>query len=194
MRFSLPGILAAFGVAAVASKDAVAEQIEVHLDAWSFYDADFKREAMAAGMSTVAGRAGWMILKAIALNESSLGADKSVARGIASPLDVEGSKSQDGKSWGLMQFTLPTARDLDPSATEVKLNNPRYSINLGARYVAWLSKQFNPLEVQYIEWVIKSYNQGVGNSRKERTGAIAGYADEYWARFQRNLAKVESNS
>lgn len=134
----------------------------------------------------------WTWLKAIALNESSLGSNKSVARGLATPTDVEGSKSSDGKSWGLMQVTLTTARDLDPSATEVKLNNPEYSIDLAAKFLSRLQSQFPKVDSRYREWVIKSYNQGPGNTKKEiATGK--GYAQEYWERFTRNLTKVEAN-
>jgi len=132
----------------------------------------------------------WTWLKAIALNESSLGAEKSVARGIASPNDIEGSKSYDGLSWGLMQVTIKTARGLDPKATEAKLNDPDYSVQLAARYLSQLSTQFSRLDLRYMEWVIKSYNQGPGNTRKEIASG-KGYADEYWARFKRNLEKVE---
>ena len=51
----------------------------------------------------------WRWLKVIILNESSNGNDRSVLRGLANPNDIEGSKSSDGKSWGLMQITLATA-------------------------------------------------------------------------------------
>jgi len=132
----------------------------------------------------------WRWLKAIAMNESSLGLHPSVAYGIKNPKDIENSKSSDGKSWGLMQVTLTTARDLDASATAEKLNNPDYSVMLAAEYVAWLKSRFNPGEPRYLEWVIKSYNQGPGNTDKEKRGQISGYAGEYWARFQRNLKKV----
>ena len=133
----------------------------------------------------------WEWLAAIAENESRTGLEKSVKRGLASPTDVEGSKSSDGKSWGLMQVTLTTAQGMDKSATPAKLNNPEYSINLAAKFIKNLSSQFSKLETRYMEWVIKSYNQGPGNTRSEqRTGK--GYANEYWARFQRNLEKVEA--
>jgi hypothetical protein len=135
---------------------------------------------------------GWMILKSIALNESDLGRAKSVARGMLVPSDIEGSKSSDGKSWGLMQVTIKTAKsELDPNATEEKLNNPEYSIRLGAKYVAKLQKSFSTLELRYLEWVVKSYNQGPGNTLKEKSGQVSGYAKEYWERFLRNLERVQ---
>lgn len=132
----------------------------------------------------------WQWLKAIALNESDLGRERSVKRGLEKPYDIEGSKSFDGLSWGLMQVTIRTARELDPTATEVKLNNPEYSINLGAMYISKVSRYFSTLDPRYTEWVIKSYNQGPGNTQKEIKGQIKGYAGEYWERFQRNLKRV----
>lgn len=137
----------------------------------------------------------WKMLKAIAMNEAGLGVvaggiEKSVAIGLANPGDVEGSKSSDGKSWGLMQMTVPTARDYDPSATPQKLNDPEYSIRLAAQFVAWLTLQFPSSDPRYIEWVVKSYNQGRGNTAKERRGEIAGYAGVYWERYLRNYAKL----
>lgn len=153
---------------------------------WTLWDADFKAAGAKYGVP-------WQWLKAVALNESSLGSAKSVARGLVAPTDIEGSKSTDGKSWGLMQVTLTTGRGLDPFCTEVKLNDPKYSIDLGAKYIGQMSKRFSQVETRYVEWVIKSYNQGPGNTDKEKSGKIAkGYADEYWDRFQRNLQKVEA--
>lgn len=152
-------------------------------DNWTKFDALFQKYAREFNVD-------WRYLKAIAMNESSLGSVASVARGLAMPGDVEGSKSQDSKSWGLMQVTLGTAKDYDSSATAEKLNNPDYSIRLAARYLAYLQGRFNMLEVRWLEWVIKSYNQGPGNTDKERRGLIQGYAEEYWSRFQRNLERV----
>lgn len=153
---------------------------------WRRWDGEFKKYAAMYGVEN------WQWLKAIALNESTLGTHPSVARGIASPTDIQGSQSYDGKSWGIMQVTLTTARDLDSQATAPKLNDPVYSINLGARYVAKMQKQFVKNQ-RWLEFVIKSYNQGPGNTIKERDGKIpAGYADEYWARFTRNLERVQA--
>lgn len=137
----------------------------------------------------------WKMLKAICMNESGLGVvasglEKSVARGLVNPKDVEGSKSSDGKSWGLMQVTIPTAKDYDSKATPEKLNDPEYSIKIAAQYVAWLTLQFPKSEPRYTEWIVKSYNQGRGNSAKERRGEIAGYAEIYWDRYQRNYARL----
>lgn len=163
----------------------IVAEVESRQDNWNRWDAEFKAQGQRYGVD-------WKWLKAIAMNESSLGAHPRVARGLAAPWDIEGSKSEDGKSWGLMQFTIPTAQDFDPDASVAKLNDPAYSIKLAAQYVAWLQRQFPTVDIRWQEWVIKSYNQGVGNTRKEREGKIAGFAGEYWARFQRNLAVIES--
>ena len=133
----------------------------------------------------------WKWIKAVAMNESSLGNHPSVKRGIENPTDVNGSKSSDGLSWGLMQVTIRTARSLDPKTTEVKLNDPIYSVDLGARYLRDLQNSFDQKNPKFMEYVIKSYNQGPGNTRKEiATGK--GYADDYFKRFLRNLEKINS--
>ena len=145
------------------------------VDPFTRYDQWFKTYGALNGVP-------WKWLKAIAMNESSLGTNPRVVRG-----DV----SEDGKSWGLMQFTLPTAQQFDPSATPEKLNDPEYSIKLGAKFLAWIMARFSKVELRFQEWVIKSYNQGFGNTTKERSGVITGYAGEYWSRFQRNFALIE---
>lgn len=175
-----------FAAIAAAKGDDILEEVEVHLDSWTRFDDLFKKYGPPNGVD-------WKNLKAIALNESDLGRAKSVALGMLDPMNIEGSKSSDGLSWGLMQVTLKTARGLDSSATEEKLNNPEYSVRLASIYLKQLQGMFNPLETRYREWVIKSYNQGPGNTRKERAGEIAGYAQEYWNRFQRNRLRVEDN-
>ena len=156
------------------------------MPSWKSFDPLFRKYGTEFGVP-------WTWLKAIALNESSLGSAKSVMRGLKVPTDVEGSKSSDGKSWGLMQVTLTTAKEMDPAATSEKLNNPEYSIKLAAKYLKNLSSQFSKIESRYLEWVIKSYNQGPGNTRREKAGTSQGFAHEYWARFQRNLERVEAN-
>ena len=131
----------------------------------------------------------WRWLKAIAMNESSLGQAPSVKKGLLNPSDVQSSKSSDGLSWGIMQVTLKTAKSMDPKATEVKLNDPIYSVDLAAKYISQLKAYYSQTDPRFIEWIVKSYNQGPGNTRKEIQGN-KGYADEYWARFQRNLTKI----
>lgn len=156
----------------------------VPIEEWTRFDHLFQKYGVDNGVDPT-----W--LKAIALNESNLGRYPSVAHGLEFPYDVETSKSTDGLSWGLMQVTLSTARDMDPYATPAKLNDPEYSVRLAALYVSKLKKMFQNLaaEARFTEYVIKSYNQGPGNTKKEIAGG-KGYANEYWARFQRNLQVV----
>lgn len=141
----------------------------------------------------VRGFENWKVLKAIAMNESSLGTAKSVAYGMANPNDTENSKSTDGKSWGLMQVTLPTAKQFDMFATPAKLNDPDYSVKIASLLIGWISAQFKPTDPQYLEWIIKSYNQGVGNTRKEIANTSQGFAGEYWERFKRNYEKIKGD-
>lgn len=166
-------------------KTKIEETIEENSDSWTRFDPLFKSSGAAYSVD-------WTWIKAICMNESSLGGASSVQVGLDDPTDIEGSKSSDGKSWGIMQMTLSTARDLDRNATEEKLNNAEYSVMMAAKYISGtLKKYFNPLEPRYMEWVVKSYNQGAGNSLKERKGEIDGYAEVYWERFQRNLTRVK---
>ncbi len=128
----------------------------------------------------------WRWLKAIAMNESSLGTNRSVKIGLDNPKNVAGSVSSDGLSYGLMQVTLKTAKDMDPSITAQKLNVPEYSIDLAARYISQLKKMFSITDLRYVEWVIKSYNAG-GGAIKKQINNPTGLADEYWRRFKNNL-------
>lgn len=127
----------------------------------------------------------WKMLKAICMIESSLGTNSKVKRGLENPNDVEGSKSFDGKSWGLMQVTIPTARDFDSSATAVKLNNPSYSVNIAAQYLKWLENYFLKYksDPRFREYIIKSYNQGPGNMKNEIATGV-GYANDYWKKYR----------
>lgn len=167
-------------------KDTVGEKIETLTTDWTRFDGMFRQWGTIYGVD-------WTWLKAIALNESDLGRVDSVASGISDPQDTENSVSSDGLSWGLMQVTIKTARGLDSEATEVKLNNPGYSIELAALYISQLQAQFSRADIRWKEWVIKSYNQGPGNTRREIAGNIPGYAQAYWERFQRNLKRVEDS-
>lgn len=169
------------------NRQSIADTVEENMDSWTRFDYLFQKYGKKWDVD-------WMWLKAIALNESSLGKHATVKRGMENPNDIEGSKSIDGKSWGLMQVTLTTAQDLDKSATPVKLNDPEYSVNLGAWYVSKMKDYFNSGDPRYVEWVIKSYNQGPGNTNKEKKGLISkGYADEYWLKFQSNLKRVRGS-
>ncbi len=133
-------------------------------------------------------------LKAIAMNESLLGTERSVARGLLNPKDVEGSKSSDGKSWGIMQVTLKTAQGIDAKATPEKLNDPAYSIDLAAQYIAQLMRQFSKNDPRYWEYVVKSYNQGPGNTKDreiEGREQLNPKVVEYFDRYKRNLTQVK---
>jgi len=135
----------------------------------------------------------WKILKAIALKESTLGTHPKVKRGLEFPNDIEGSRSEDGLSWGLMQMTLSTAKDYDKLATQAKLNNPYYSIDLSARHLKGLMRQFSN-ERDYI----MAYNQGAGNQKKfiqmENQGTLKesnfSQAREYYKKYQQFLKEV----
>lgn len=124
-------------------------------------------------------------VKAIMLTESSLGQARSVKRGIENPNDIEGSKSSDGKSWGLMQTTIPTARMFEPGVTAVQLNDPETSIRLGVKYLAWLISKKGLNE----ELVIRSYNGGAGFLASEIGRNMTAL---YYAKFTKNLALVRS--
>ena len=116
--------------------------------------------------------------------ESSLGTHPRVLAGLKNPEDVEGSKSMDDKSWGIMQVTIPTARDFDQAATPQKLNEPEYSVRIASQYIAWVQLRFSKSDPRFLEWVIKSYNQGVGNTFKEINGG-QGFANNYFLKFKK---------
>jgi len=155
------------------------ENITMKMDpeAWTRFDSLFKKYGEMYGVE-------WRWLKAFALVESDLGRHPSVRHGILHPSDVLKSQSSDGLSWGLMQVTVRTARDLDPNATAEKLNDPEYSINLAARYIKQIKRHFARLDPRFLEWVVKSYNQGPGRTQKEMAQISAGFADNYWAKWQ----------
>lgn len=125
----------------------------------------------------------WKMLKAICMIESTMGYNPRVARGLIDPQDVNGSKSTDGLSWGIMQVTVTTAKDYDPTATPQKLNNPEYSVKIASQHLAMLYKFFNFVSNRKTEFIVKSYNQGQGNTLKEIQGKTQGYANEYWSKY-----------
>lgn len=124
-------------------------------------------------------------IKAIMLTESSLGQARSVKRGLENPNDIEGSKSSDGKSWGLMQTTIPTARMFEPGVTAVQLNDPETSVRIGVKYLAWLISKKGMNE----ELVARSYNGGPGFLASETGRNMTAL---YYAKFMKNLALVRS--
>ena len=151
------------------------------------YDSLFQKYASQYGLD-------WKFLKTIAENESSNGKDPRVARGILIPGDIRGSMSSDGKSWGLMQVTLTTGRDFDKNISEVKLNEPEYSIRIASMFISSLSKQFRG----NFRDMAMAYNQGAGNQKRfielEKSGLLKNSdfpaGREYWNRFQRNYKRL----
>lgn len=127
----------------------------------------------------------WRWVKAVMWNESTFGLNPSVQWGLLNPLDMEKSKSSDSKSWGLMQMTLGTARELRPGTTVADLNNPEISIELGVKYLAKLIKRFG---ISDRESVIRGYNGGPGFRN-----TVAGQRDTpvYYSRFLDHLAKIK---
>jgi len=127
----------------------------------------------------------WRWMKAIMIIESDLGRAPSVARGLMYPTDIQGSKSSDGKSWGLMQLTLPTARQFEPSVTEESLNDPNVSVRIAGKYMAWVRDRYWPLSNR--EAFIRSYNGGPGFNK-----TVSGQRDTpaYYAKFLKALSTV----
>lgn len=148
------------------------------------FDSLFKKYAAKYGLD-------WKILKRIAWNESRVGLDSRVRKGIQNPKDTESSKSRDGLSWGIMQTTVSTSRDYDPSATAEKLNNPEFSIAMGAAHLNFLIKKYFKNERDFV----MAYNHGQGNQLRfislEKTGQLKPTefpaARSYWEEYK--LAK-----
>ena len=122
---------------------------------WYRWDSQFKAAAGRYGID-------WKWIKATAIVESSLGQN---------PRVLAGGVSEDGKSWGLTQFTLATANDMCPidvggkrytGIGAAELNIPEVSIELAAKYLSQLRKRF-PGDTRK---AIISYNQGPGNTAK----------------------------
>jgi len=162
----------------VSNMDDVVKQI-----APDTYDDLFKKYGSMYGVD-------WKFLKRISWIESNTGLNSRVAIGLKTPTNIEGSKSYDGLSWGLMQMTLTTAKDYDKTATAVKLNNPNYAIDLAARHIKMLKTLFSNERD-----VAMAYNQGQGNQKKflasEKAGTLLTtqypQARDYWNKF--NIAK-----
>lgn len=143
---------------------------------WTKYDYFFK---FWGGVHSV----DWQVLKAIALNESTLGINARVASGMV---------SDDGKSYGIMQVTFPTAKDMKGRAVSAaELNSPEFSIELAAKYFRWIIDYIEENVTDYkaqetdLDLAVQAYNCGVGNIRKGVR------VPEYLARFNRNYALVE---
>ena len=134
------------------SKKALGGEEKVSGEINNSFDVLFKKYASIYGLD-------WKLLKRISWIESRIGTYKSVKRGIENPRDIAGSVSSDGKSWGIMQTTVETSRDYDPTITPEKLNNPETSIKIGAQHLAFLKKRYFSNERD----LVMSYNHGQGN-------------------------------
>jgi membrane-bound lytic murein transglycosylase MltF len=159
---------------AYTQKDAAADRLTTLQDSFTAYDNDFRKAAIKYSIPD------WRILKAFSWNESSIGRAPSVVRGIHNPSDRNSSASDDGLSWGIMQMTEATASWLAPGTTYVELNNPQISIDLGAKYIAWLLKRYDG----DLEKTVMAYNEGPGNVEKGKR------VDEYLQRFQSHYALI----
>lgn len=126
----------------------------------------------------------WKLLKRIAKIESNIGLN---------PRVLAGAVSYDGLSYGLMQLRLTTAQDFDKSATIQKLNDPEYSVKIAALYINWCRNylikyaKLNQYDLRFTEFLVKSYNQGVGNTTKEINGLSKGFSQGYWEKYQKAI-------
>ena len=160
----LAGTTAAASAAGVGPKVFAAATKNGHFKAgatfiyWNRWDELFRAAAARYGID-------WRWLKATALVESSLGQNARV---------LAGAVSEDGKSWGLMQFTLPTANDMRPGTTIADINNPEISIEMAAKYLKQLKARF-PGDTRK---AIISYNQGPGNTAKGND-----FTGPYWNKW-----------
>jgi membrane-bound lytic murein transglycosylase MltF len=144
----------------------------------TLYDANFKYYAEAYGLD-------WKMLKAIAMIESWLGTYTGV---IDTPSERASASnapdSSDKLSAGIMQVTLTTARDYYPRTEWRDLQNPEFSIKLAAQHLEMLKRLSRAYPSRAVEYMVKSYNQGQGNTNKEFSGKIKeGYANNYWLKY-----------
>ena len=63
---------------------------------------------------------------------------------------------------------------------------------ISVKYITWV---INTLKISLddprrLEWIVKSYNQGVGNTLKEMKNPKQGYANDYWAKWQKQFTRV----
>lgn len=135
---------------------------------WNDYDALFKKYAAENGID-------WQLMKAIALNESTLG---------QSWLVENKMWSSDGKSRGLMQLTVPTANDFEKVTAE-QLDDAETSIRIAAKFL----KQLTGIFQGNTQKIVMSYNQGAGNTLKGKL-----YAVEYFRRWENHYKFVKENN
>lgn len=125
--------------------------------------------------------------KAFCLNESDMGDD---------PLVQAGALSADGLSKGIMQLTLATANDYESVELD-DLNDPELSIRIACKLIRDIRSAFDTSDPRYVEWCVKAYNRGISRTRQERDRdprglAMPGFSngETYWARWQRNYARL----
>ena len=143
------------------------------------YDSLFRKYGATYGIDP-------LVLKTIAANESSVGENPRVKIGIEHPDQIYNSVPTDGKSWGLMQVTLSTARQFEKSVTEVDLNNPEVSVRLAAKYINWVMRNYG----SDLEYVVRSYNGGPA-WKKTKIGPAA--TQVYWSHFLANYEKIKAD-
>ena len=124
------------------------------------YDELFLKYAVKYGLDP-------KMLKAIALNESTLGKNKGYE-----PI---------GGTTGLMQIKLTTAKDFFPKMTSEDLEKDENQVMAASAFLASLKKQFNGDEQKFV----MSYNQGAGNTRAGKL-----YALPYWEKYLKHKALV----
>lgn len=71
---------------------------------------------------------------------------------------VSNLTGDDGKSFGLMQIQLPTARDLGFTGTIQDLMNSKINKKYGIMYLKFLLKRYSNLYI-----ALDAYNRGMGN-------------------------------
>lgn len=132
---------------------------------WYMFDGLFKMWGGVYGVP-------WWHLKAFALCESALG-------------HPDMRVGYDGKSWGLMHFTIPTASQyLGRPATIEDIQNDDIAVKLAGKYYKHLRKVF-PFELRK---AVISYNQGEGNTLK---GYYSDPVRKYWERWESWRIKIE---
>ena len=107
------------------------------------------------------------ILKAIALNESTLGKNKGY--------------EPKGGTTGLMQIKLSTARDFFPKLTAEELEKDEIQVMTASAFLASLKKTFKG----DVKKMVMAYNQGAGATLNGKQ-----YALGYWDKFQKHLNLV----
>jgi soluble lytic murein transglycosylase-like protein len=145
------------------------------------FDDLFKKYAKKYGLS-------WLMLRRISWIESRVNTD---------PRTIKGEVSFDGKSWGIMQVAPNTGslkeREIKGNPTPAQLNNPEFSIDLGAKLLAYLSDKYSSERD-----IVMAYNQGEKNQDRliqlEKQGQLLAsqypQARDYWNKYQLAMENV----